>query len=80
MSKPERFSSSRERVARRRAALRARGLRPKQFWLPDVTSADFIAQAQADSKAVAASLETADVQAWIDSLVGGNDWPAWKPE
>lgn len=28
--------TNRERVARRRQALRAQGLRPRQFWLPDL--------------------------------------------
>ena len=79
MSRPDRISSK-ERVARPRAALRARGLTPKQFWLPDVTSPDFIAQALADSRAVATSEETAEVQVWLDTLIDGNDWPAWNPE
>lgn len=30
-----------ERVARRRAALRAQGLRPKTFWLPDTRTPEF---------------------------------------
>lgn len=29
--------SNRDRVARRRATLRAQGLRPRQFWLPDLS-------------------------------------------
>lgn len=37
-----------ERVARRRAALRAKGLRPRTFWLPDPDDADFKDQAQRD--------------------------------
>ena len=28
--------TNRDRVARRRATLRAQGLRPRQFWLPDL--------------------------------------------
>jgi hypothetical protein len=72
--------SGKERVARRRAALRARGLRPKQFWLPDVTAPEFITQAQADARAVAASKESADVQAWLDSIVNWDDWPARNSE
>jgi len=80
MGKHERISSSRERVARRRAALRARGLKPKQFWLPDVTSPEFIAQARADAQAIAASQDSADAQAWLDSMVDWDSWPAWSPE
>ncbi|WP_457350232.1 antitoxin MazE-like protein [Sphingomonas sp. UYP23] len=38
--------TSAERVAKRRAALRARGLRPKTFWLPDTTTAAFKEEAR----------------------------------
>ncbi len=41
-----------ERVARRRAALRAQGLRPKTFWLPDTQSEAFHAQAARDVAAI----------------------------
>ena len=37
-----------ERVARRRAALRAQGLRPKTFWLPDTREPSFRDQARLD--------------------------------
>lgn len=37
----ERPMTTAERVAKRRAALRAQGLRPKTFWLPDTTTAAF---------------------------------------
>lgn len=35
-----------ERVARRRAALRAQGLRPRTFWLPDTRTPEFKEQAR----------------------------------
>ena len=41
-----------ERVARRRAALRAQGLRPRTFWLPDPNSEAFKEQARRDVEAV----------------------------
>lgn len=37
-----------ERVAKRRAALRAQGLRPRTFWLPDTTTPEFKEQARKD--------------------------------
>ena len=37
-----------ERVAKRRAALRAQGLRPRTFWLPDPNNESFKAQAERD--------------------------------
>ncbi len=42
----ERPMTSAERVAKRRAALRARGLRPKTFWLPDTSTPEFQEQAR----------------------------------
>lgn len=35
-----------ERVAKRRAALRAQGLRPRTFWLPDTRTPEFREQAR----------------------------------
>jgi hypothetical protein len=75
MNKPEPLTP-RERVARRRAALRAQGLRPKQFWVPDVRSAEFREQARRDSIAVRlADAENADI-AFVESLF---DWDSLPP-
>jgi hypothetical protein len=72
--------SGRERSARYRAKMRAKGYRLKQFWLPDVTSPEFIAQAREDARAIAASKDSAEAQAWLDSLVDMDSWPAWDPK
>jgi hypothetical protein len=48
-------SNGLERAARHRAALRARGLRPKQFWVPDTRSLRFAEQAALDSTAINAA-------------------------
>jgi hypothetical protein len=42
-----------ERVAKRRAALRASGLRPKQIWLPDMRDPKVRADIRADAAALA---------------------------
>lgn len=41
-------SSGAQRVAKRRAALRAQGLRPRTFWLPDPNNPAFEEQARRD--------------------------------
>jgi hypothetical protein len=64
-SKP---SSSRLKVRKHRERLRAQGLRPIQIWVPDVTSAAFRAAAHRQSKAVAASAQAGDDQAFIDAI------------
>ncbi len=42
-----------QRVAKRRAALRAQGLRPRQIWLPDLRDPKVRAEIQADAAALA---------------------------
>ena len=44
----ERPLTSTERSARRRSALRAQGLKPRTFWLPDTSTAEFREQARRD--------------------------------
>jgi hypothetical protein len=48
-----------ERVARRRAKLRAAGFRPVQLWVPDTRSAEFAAECQRQSRLIRDS-ETTD--------------------
>jgi Protein of unknown function (DUF3018) len=60
--------SSREKVRKHRERLRAKGLRPVQFWVPDMDSLEFIAEARRQSLAVANSPHAEDDQAFIDSV------------
>jgi hypothetical protein len=64
--------SSREKVREHRQRLRTQGLRPVQFWVPDVNSPAFKAEAHRQSLAVAMSEQERDDQAFIDSI---SDWP-----
>lgn len=61
-----------ERVARRRAALRAQGLRPRTFWLPDVDSDSFKEQARRDCEAINAMRAESDTLAFIEAI---QYWP-----
>ena len=54
-------STPRERTARRRAALRAQGLKPLQFWLPDARDADVQAKIARKCAIIAASDQTDDL-------------------
>ena len=63
-----RAPSSKDKVRNHRARLRAQGLRPVQFWVPDVTSAAFKAEAHRQSLAIAKSEHEKDDQAFIDSI------------
>jgi Protein of unknown function (DUF3018) len=59
--------SSRERVRSYRERQRAKGLKPVTFWLPDVNTPEFRAEARRQSLLVAQN-EDKELTAWIDSL------------
>ena len=63
-----------ERVARRRAKLRAAGLRPVQIWIPDTSSPEFQREAHRQSKLVGESSASAEALEWImdDGILGDN--------
>ena len=77
-----------QRVAKRRAALRAQGLRPKQFWLPDTRNPGIRAQIRREAAEINKRDAESDVMAWLDSLQADlwadepdYDWgPAGPPE
>jgi Protein of unknown function (DUF3018) len=58
-----------ERVARRRAALRAQGLKPKTIWVPDRNSEAFKERARRDVAAINAwYVANPDEMAWIEAM------------
>ncbi|WP_232280306.1 antitoxin MazE-like protein [Sphingomonas sp. PAMC 26605] len=70
--------TSAERVAKRRAALRAQGLRPKTFWLPDTSTPEFRARAEASTawlweRASEEEQAMAFVEAMTDDLLADLD-------
>jgi surfactin synthase thioesterase subunit len=65
-SNPSRASRDKVRAHRRR--LRRRGLRPIQFWVPDVRSPAFAAEAHRQSAAVANSTHAQEDQEFIEAI------------
>jgi len=63
----------REKVREHRDRLRALGLRPIQIWVPDVRASSFRKQAHRQSKAVAASPQAREDQAFIDAVSEWSD-------
>ena len=63
--------SARDKVRAHRKRLRQQGLRPIQIWVPDVRAASFRSEAHRQSRAVAASLEAREDQAFIEAA---SDW------
>ena len=59
-------SSSRSRVAAHRAALRARGLRPIQIWVPDTRAPGFAEEARRQSRLIAAEDDFDEVMDWME--------------
>jgi len=67
-----------ERVQKRRALLRARGLRPLQIWVPDTRRPGFAEECRRQSMVVArANLDDADLDAFMEgALADADDWTA----
>lgn len=61
-------NTSRDRVRAHRARLRAQGLRPVQFWLPDVNSPEFAERARRECEIANRSPHAAEDLAWVDSF------------
>ena len=75
----KRQGTSRDKVRAHRKRLRARGLRPIEFWLPDTHTAAFAAEAHRQSQLVARSRSARQDQEFIDAiwspLAGGSNDP-----
>jgi hypothetical protein len=70
--------TNRERVARRRAALRAQGLRPKQIWVPDTRRPGFWEDLRRQGAAISAGDHEREDQAFIDSIsISWDDLPPY---
>ena len=66
------MASPGERVREHRRRLREQGLRPVQFWVPDVRTPEFAAEAHRQSVMVAASESENEDQAFVDAI--SVDW------
>lgn len=63
---------SRDKVRQHRERLRAQGLRPVQFWVPDTRSEAFRTEARRQAQAIAASAAEREDQAFVDAI---SEWP-----
>ena len=68
MAEPLKNRSSKDKVRLHRARMRQRGLRPMQFWVPNVQAAAFKLEAHRQSLAVARSAHAEADQAFIDAI------------
>lgn len=58
-----------QRVAKRRAALRAQGLRPKTIWVPDTRTPEFQAIAARACAAIDRAWEEEGLRGWMEAMV-----------
>ena len=65
--------SARDRVVRHRIAMKQRGFRQIQMWVPDARTEEFKREAQRQARAVAASDRAGDDQDFIEQI--SEDWP-----
>ncbi len=64
-----------QRMASRRERLRAQGLRPVQFWVPDLRDPKVLAEIRREGAMMAKHPDNNAIDHWIDQVV---DWDAWK--
>lgn len=65
----------RERMQARRNRLRAQGLRPVQFWVPDLRDPKVLADLRRQGKLLARPAEGGALDDWIEQAY---DWSEWR--
>jgi len=65
----------RQRMAARRKRLRAQGLRPVQFWVPDLRDPKVRADLRRQAKLMARPVEGGALDDWIEQVY---DWSEWR--
>ena len=68
-------ASSASRVQQHRDALRAKGLRPVQIWVPDTRNAAFAQECQRQSRLLAKDPHEAQAIAWAEAAAALT--PGW---
>lgn len=74
MSKPKPLTT-RERVARRREALRAKGLRPKQIWVADLRNPEVLERIRLECEAINRADARSGVMEFVEAISIWNDLP-----
>lgn len=69
---PSNSASSTERARAFRARQRAKGLKLKQFWVPDLNNPEVLARIRADCEAINAADKQDDIFEFLDAV---NAWP-----
>lgn len=67
-------ASARERVRKHREALRARGLRPIQIWIPDTRKPGFAEEARRQCLALRDDPQEKEIMDWLDQVRDTTGW------
>jgi Protein of unknown function (DUF3018) len=73
--KKPRARTARERMSARRKRLRTQGLRPVEYWVPDLRNPRVLAEIQREAALLAQHPDNAALDDWIDAAY---DWSEWK--
>ena len=67
--------TAQERMRARRQRLQAQGLRPVQFWVPDLRNPRVRAEIRREGALLAKHPENAAIDQWIEDIY---DWSEWR--
>jgi len=66
--------TAQERMRAYRMRLRAQGLRPVQFWVPDLRDPKVRAEIRRQGDLLANHPENDEIDAWIEAMIDTSDW------
>jgi nicotinamide mononucleotide adenylyltransferase len=72
--KPRSPKTARERMQTRRDRLRRQGLRPVQYWVPDLRDPKVRADLRRQGRLLARHPENVEIDAWIEQMYDSSDW------
>jgi hypothetical protein len=73
-SNPKTAKTPRERMAARRERLRAQGLRPVQFWVPDLRNPKVQAALRKEIAELAKHPANSEIDDWIEKIYDDSGW------
>jgi hypothetical protein len=69
-----RTKTASERMRARRERLRTQGLRPVQYWLPDLRDPRVRADLRRQGRLLGRHAENAEIDAWIERVYDSSEW------